>query len=316
MCKTRPLFRLYVTNIASDSVKCCQLVDSKKQSCSAAADRTGKSLFVSNVNPFLKWAGGKRWFVQRYAHLVPQQFDRYFEPFLGSGALFFHVSPTKAILGDTNAQLIGTYQAIKENWQLVYRYLRDHHRSHSADYYYQIRAKSLTSSFSRAAQFIYLNRTCWNGLYRVNRLGEFNVPIGTKSSVIFDDDRFDRVSELLQGASLVPCDFEDLIDQTGKDDFVFVDPPYTVRHNHNAFIKYNEKLFSWYDQERLFYALKRAKNRGAMILGTNAYHQSVRDLYEGSFDTMCVSRNSPISSKPETRKNFEELVIYSENGNG
>jgi DNA adenine methylase len=112
------------------------------------------------------------------------------------------------------------------------------------------------------------------------------------------------------------ADFEDLVDSAGDGDLLFVDPPYTVRHNHNAFIKYNEKLFSWYDQERLFYALRRAKSRGALILGTNAYHQSVRELYQNDFHTKCVSRNSPISSKASTRKNYEELVIFTEDWDG
>jgi len=268
------------------------------------------------AKPFLKWAGGKRWFVHHFEHLLPVEFDRYIEPFLGGGAVFFHLAPERAVLGDTNADLINTYSALQKNWRLVYRYLKEHHANHSPQYYYQIREKQLQSSFTRAAQFIYLNRTCWNGLYRVNLQGSFNVPIGTKSSVVFEDDRFDLVSEKLQSATLVVADFEDLIDAAGDGDFVFVDPPYTVRHNHNAFIKYNEKLFSWFDQLRLFQALKRAKSRGALILGTNAYHQSVRNLYENDFDTMCVSRNSPISSKASTRSKFEELVILTEHVDG
>ena len=268
------------------------------------------------VKPFLKWAGGKRWFVYHYAHLLPTEFDRYIEPFLGSGAVFFHLAPERAVLGDANADLINTYSAIQKDWRLVYQYLRGHHANHSFEYYYKIREKQLRSSFSRAAQFIYLNRTCWNGLYRVNQKGVFNVPIGTKESVVFEGDRFDLVAEKLKAATLRVADFEDLIDDAGEGDFVFVDPPYTVQHNHNAFIKYNEKLFSWFDQERLFYALKRAKNRGAMVLGTNAYHQSVRELYDSDFNTMCVSRSSPISSKASTRSNFEELVIQTENWDG
>lgn len=267
---------------------------------------------MNMARPFLKWAGGKRWLVHRHADLFPTEFDRYIEPFLGGGAAFFHLAPKQAVLGDINADLINTYSALQQDWRLVYRYLRGHHASHSAEYYYKIRQKKLSSPFSRAAQFIYLNRTCWNGLYRVNLKGTFNVPIGTKSSVVFEDDRLDLVSEKLQKATLRVADFEDLIDDAGEGDFVFVDPPYTVRHNHNAFIKYNEKLFSWFDQVRLFQALKRAKSRGALILGTNAYHKSVLDLYKNDFDTICLSRNSPISSKASTRSKFEELVILAE----
>ncbi len=271
---------------------------------------------MDKVKPFLKWAGGKRWFVCNHSNRFPKDFNRYIEPFLGSGAVFFHLKPKNALLGDLNPELINAYDALKNDWKLVYRYLREHHNKHSKDYYYKIRDVRPQSPYTRAARFIYLNRTCWNGLYRVNMQGMFNVPIGTKSTVIHEDDRFDLVSDLLQCASLQAADFEGLIDAAEEGDFVFVDPPYTVRHNHNAFIKYNERLFSWFDQERLFYALKRAKRRGALILGTNAYHQCVRELYDNDFNTACVSRNSPISSKVSTRSNFEELIIQTEERNG
>lgn len=267
------------------------------------------------TKPFLKWAGGKRWFVANYSHILPKKFNRYIEPFLGSGAVFFYLQPKRAILGDINPDLINTYQAIKENWKLVYRYLREHHNNHCHKYYYKVRESKPRSMESRAARFVYLNRTCWNGLYRVNLKGIFNVPIGTKSSVIFEDDNFEKVSKLLSRTKLYAHDFEKLIDRANKDDLVFVDPPYTVRHNHNAFIKYNEKLFSWDDQSRLYFALKRAKNRGARIVGTNAFHQCIRDLYDEAFDSVEVTRNSPISSKASTRKNFEELVIFTESSN-
>jgi DNA adenine methylase len=270
---------------------------------------------ISPLKPFLKWAGGKRWFVAEHANLLPKRFNRYIEPFLGSGAVFFYLCPSKGILGDSNSDLIDTYLAIKQNWALVYRYLKKHQQMHSRDYYYRTRSFKPKSLASRAARFIYLNRTCWNGLYRVNQAGIFNVPIGTRKSVIFEDDRFDKVSESLQGADLHACDFEQIIDMADEGDFVFADPPYTVRHNNNSFIKYNEKLFSWLDQERLCGALKRAKNRGAQILATNACSQSVRELYKASFKTIEVTRNSLISSKVENRKKCEELAIFTESRN-
>jgi len=265
-----------------------------------------------HLKPFLKWAGGKRWFVNNYSNLLPKRYNIYIEPFLGSGAVFFFLCPERAFLGDSNRDLINTYIAVKNDWPLVYRYLREHHRNHSYDYYYKVREFYPRSLSSCAARFIYLNRTCWNGLYRVNRNGFFNVPIGTKATVIHDDDDFEGVSEALQVADLYPYDFEDLIDSASKDDFVFVDPPYTVRHNNNAFIKYNEKLFSWSDQERLFFALKSAKERGAQIVGTNACNEGLRELYEGTFNTRVVSRYSSISSDVKNRKSFEELVFYTE----
>lgn len=264
------------------------------------------------LKPFLKWAGGKRWFVHSYSDYLPDCYDRYIEPFLGSGAVFFHLQPKTALLGDANSELIETYQVLKDNWKLVVRYLKRHHGQHSSEYYYQMRAMKPRSPATRAARFIYLNRTCWNGLFRVNRQGAFNVPIGTKQTVLFEDDRFDEVSAALRHTELHPGDFEGLIDRAEYGDLVFVDPPYTVRHNHNAFIKYNEKLFSWDDQERLFYALKRAKHRGAQIVSTNACHKSLRQLYSSTFKLVEVKRNSPISSKAETRKQFEELLILTE----
>lgn len=264
-----------------------------------------------SVKPFLKWAGGKRWFVHKHPELLAPPTGKYIEPFLGSGAIFFFMNPKQAILGDSNPNLINCYQAIRDNHKLVYRYLRDHHRWHSTAHYYQVRKSAPTSVASRAARFIYLNRTCWNGLYRVNRQGEFNVPIGTKDSVIFDDDDFSAISSRLQCVDLRCTDFEDLIDIAGIGDVIFVDPPYTVSHNHNAFIKYNEKLFSWWDQKRLSHAVRRAKNRGARIIGTNAYHDCIRDLYSKDFDLVPTSRISPISSKVSTRKRFEELIILS-----
>lgn len=242
--------------------------------------------------------------------MFPKKFDRYIEPFLGSGAVFFHLCPSRAILGDTNEDLIQTYVAIRENWQLVHRYLREHQNYHDKDYYYQVRASAPRSLASRAARFIYLNRTCWNGLYRVNLDGQFNVPIGTKTRVLTEEDCFASISDTLRGADLRAVDFEDLIDRSGKGDFVFVDPPYTVRHNHNAFIKYNERLFSWFDQLRLFQSLRRARNRGATIIGTNALHDCVLEMYSGEFETWAVERNSLISSKPDGRRSCDELLFH------
>lgn len=263
----------------------------------------------SQLLPFLKWAGGKRWLVSNYEEFIPLEYDRYIEPFLGGGALFFHLRPECAVLGDVNRELIETYEAVRNNWKVVVNYLEKHHRKHSENYYYKIRSNLPKTKYERAARFIYLNRTCWNGLYRVNLEGRFNVPIGTKNDVLYESDNFQQQSSALKKAKLICEDFEALIDMAGKGDLVFVDPPYTVRHNKNAFIKYNEKLFSWWDQERLYYAVKRAKNRGAKIVGTNAFHHSVKKMYKGEFELKRVSRISNISSKTESRAKFDELLI-------
>lgn len=260
------------------------------------------------LTPFMKWAGGKRWLVEQELDLFPSSFRTYLEPFLGGAAVYFHLRPKSAILSDVNQELIDTYVAIKTDWRLVLRYLREHQRNHSKDYYYKIRASSYRSLFTRAARVLYLNRTCWNGLYRVNLKGEFNVPIGTKTDVLLGSDDFPRVAELLGGARIICNDFEETINMAKSGDFVFVDPPYTVKHNFNGFIKYNEKLFAWEDQIRLRDAIVRAAERGAKVLVLNAAHDSIRDLYS-DFYQIELSRSSKISGKPEYRGTYAELAV-------
>ncbi|MEQ1807093.1 MAG: Dam family site-specific DNA-(adenine-N6)-methyltransferase [Burkholderiaceae bacterium] len=268
---------------------------------------------ATRLVPFLKWAGGKRWLVFSYADELPQSFSTYIEPFLGAGSVFFHMRPEKALLGDVNPDLVATYQAIKNDWQGLENSLRYRQRRHREDadgYYYWVREKIPEDLTQRASRLIYLNRTCFNGIYRVNRQGQFNVPRGTKAKVVIETDDFERMSRLLRGAELVAGDFEALVDRAEEDDFVFADPPYTVLHNYNGFRKYNEVLFSWGDQQRLAQALLRAARRGAKVLCTNANHHSVRGLYgypEFTFDV--VSRFSRISADNASRKYFEELII-------
>lgn len=262
-----------------------------------------------NQRPFLKWAGGKRWLVEKYSHIFPAFAGRYFEPFLGSGSVFFYLSPKKAILSDINSDLIETYKAIKDNWLQVLKHLELHKNKHSDLYYYDLRGSCPKTPSARAARFIYLNRTCFNGLYRVNRDGRFNVPRGTRNSVIYATDQFDIISKVLQEVELNTCDFEQSIDRAGKGDLVFADPPYTVCHNNNAFIKYNERLFSWDDQVRLANCLKKATDRGAKVIATNASHPSVIELYKDSFDLKQIYRKSLISAGRQFRGNHEELLI-------
>ena len=268
---------------------------------------------LGTLTPFLKWPGGKRWFVYNYADLLPTEYGTYIEPFLGAGSVYFYIQPKRALLGDVNIELINAYQVIKDDWQVLENSLKYRQRRHRADadgYYYWLRGHVPAQLFQQASRLIYLNRTCFNGIYRVNRQGQFNVPRGTKEKVVIDTDNFEAMSKLLTGAELVPGDFELLVDRALENDFVFCDPPYTVRHNYNGFVQYNEVLFSWADQERLAEALLRAARRGVKVLCTNANHQSVRDLYDKrDFKQQVVSRRSPISADSAGRRHFEELVI-------
>ncbi len=261
------------------------------------------------TEPFLKWPGGKRWLVQRYATLFPTTYRRYFEPFLGGGAVFFYLSPPRTVLSDSNPDLINAYKCIRDYPDIIDRRLRSLHAHHDSRLYYRMRAMKPRSDIGRASRFIYLNRTCFNGIYRVNRQGEFNVPMGSKDLVKYPDGYLSLISERLGSASIKVGDFEDTIDSSGKGDFVFVDPPYTVMHNNNNFIKYNSKLFSWTDQIRLASALRRAVSRGAKIMLSNADHISVRTLYCKFGYHHKVDRSSVLAAESARRLRTSELLI-------
>ena len=262
-----------------------------------------------SCTPFLKWAGGKRWLISNYSQVFPKNYNSYIEPFLGSGAVYFALDPANAIVSDTNSWLVDTYKAIQEDWERIVKILHKHQRAHSKDYYYKIRAQNPRNIYTRAAKFIYLNRTCWNGLFRVNQKGEFNVPIGTKTKVIMETDDFVEISKRLSRTLILNEDFEKVIDRAQANDLIFADPPYTVKHDNNGFIKYNEVLFQWEDQIRLKEALLRAKSRGAKIISTNAHHSSIYELYESDFSLKTVDRKSVISGNSKARGNCQEYLI-------
>ena len=260
--------------------------------------------------PILKWAGGKRWLVKKHDALLRKKYKRYVEPFFGGGAVFFHITPRTAILSDTNTELIGTYLALRENPEEVWNTLLTHHKWHNKEYYYYTRNQCPQDPIQKAARFIYLNRTCFNGLYRVNLNGIFNVPIGTKNRVVFPHDNFSAIAFTLKNAQIYSSDFSVTISKAKDGDFLFVDPPYTVRHNNNNFLKYNERIFTWKDQIRLSHCLRIAAKRGAFILISNADHQCVRDLYnENLWQCLSVERFSRMASFSSHRKQITELVI-------
>ena len=262
--------------------------------------------------PILKWPGGKRWFVKYLVDLLPEEYERFIEPFFGGGSAFFAINPRKALLSDINKELITTYRLIRDDWKFVEQELVEFERKHSKDFYYEVRSLMPENKFDIGLRMIYLNRTCFNGIYRVNEKGQFNVPMGSKEKVILESDDFQTTSKLLKKATLLHCDFEKSIDKAVIGDVIFADPPYTVRHNLNGFIKYNEKLFSWEDQIRLANSLERARERGAVIISTNANHESVRKLYrERGFNLRTVSRYSSISADAASRNQFKELIITS-----
>lgn len=261
------------------------------------------------ASPFLKWAGGKRWLVVNHPELFKLTYNHYYEPFLGSGAVYFKLQPQSATISDSNVDLVNAYTAIRDDWETVYGYLKQHHVHHNSKHYYEMRSALLHASPESAARFIYLNRTCWNGLYRVNKNGEFNVPIGTKSNIVRASEDFRAISNTLKGVTIEANDFGEIVRRAKHKDLIFADPPYTITHNNNSFVKYNERIFSWADQQRLFESLRDANKRGVYIIATNANHQAIRNLYQNDFDIRVVHRNSLISSSSTSRGKYEELII-------
>lgn len=262
-------------------------------------------------NTFLKWAGGKRWFVNRENHRFPLEYNRYIEPFLGGGAVFFYLEPHESILSDINNELINTYVALRDDVESVYRNLRIHERNHCREYFYQVRDRNTRTPATSAARMIYLNKACFNGIYRVNKQGKFNVPYGTREEISFGYDSLLQSSNLLQNSQILCQDFEITIDMAEEGDFIFCDPPYAVVDEDNRFVGYNADVFSWQDQIRLADALQRAKERNVKIIMTNVEHEDVRRLYEAidgvTLDT--VQRQCFISGTVDGRRTYQELVV-------
>jgi len=261
------------------------------------------------MRPFLRWAGGKRWLTRRGVGVETENL-RLIEPFLGGGALFFSKKWENAVLADVNTFLVNAYMRMKDDYANLFELVSDHFDRHSKERYYEVRARMGNFSLQDAADFIYLNRSCFNGLFRVNLEGRFNVPIGTKVYELREPDEFKSWSECLQNADIRLADFERTINECGEGDFIFADPPYTVNHNSNGFIEYNEKIFGWSDQVRLHDCLTRAAKRGARFALTNADHPTVHELYKGCA-LKIVERGSEMAGRTSARGKTTEVIITS-----
>ena len=264
---------------------------------------------MSNIAPVLRWAGGKTWFISHFKSIIKDvEINHYHEPFLGGAAIFFSLKTNKmSYLSDENEKLITTYKAIKNSPQEVVRIL--HSYENSEDRYYEIRDMTPNDDIELAAQFIYLNQTSYNGLYRVNRQGYYNVPYGFRSSVTFDTKRILSVSEKLRKTNLSYGDFVVNKYKIQKGDLVFLDPPYTVSHNNNGFIEYNQKLFSLDDQYRLSDFIDYIKRKNAYYILTNAAHDKIKDIFDKGDRILKFSRQSLIGGKSAERKKVAEYIF-------
>lgn len=262
------------------------------------------------VEPFLKWPGGKRWLVPRLLELMADiEFKRYFEPFAGGAALFFALQPRCAILSDVNADLMNTYRQVKDYTpEIIRRLMR---LSVDQETYYGIRAKEPKTRIDRAVRFLYLNRTAFGGIYRLNRQGQFNVPFGggeRTPSILWDRDLLRPAARVLRRSELMTGDFETVLREAGRDDLVYCDPTYTVSHSDNGFIRYNESNFRWEDQQRLAEVCKDLLGRGATVLVSNASHPAVRALFN-SREVHVFSRPSTVCPQSESRRTVQEHVF-------
>lgn len=271
------------------------------------------------VQPFLKWAGGKRQLLPELRKFVPKKFGRYFEPFIGAGAVLFDLQPSKATINDANLELIKCYKAIRENPEALiaitqkYRYDKDE--------FYRLRALDREPDFSkrsdleRASRIIYLNKTCFNGLFRVNSQGQFNVPFGDYTNPrIIEPAVIRAVSRYLNSAEvqILQGDFECAVKAAKKGDFVYFDPPYDPLSDTSSFTGYSLDSFDRKQQERLRNLCVELDDRGCQVLASNSATPFIREIYGsvGRFSIIEVEANRNINSVGTGRKKINELLIF------
>ena len=261
------------------------------------------------IEPFVRWAGGKTWFISTMQNLIRNvEINHYHEPFLGGAAVFFSLDLNKkAYLSDVNEELINTFLQIRDNPYEVIGVLSKF--NNTEEEYYKIRSMVSENKIEKAAQFIFLNQTSYNGIYRVNKNGVYNVPYGFRDNWNYDFSRIIRASSKLKNTQINCEDFETHKSRVQQNDLVFLDPPYTVSHNNNGFIEYNKNLFSLDDQYRLSKYIDYIKKRGAYYILTNAAHERIRQIFEKDDRIIEVSRNSLIGGKNAKREKISELIF-------
>ncbi|WP_445749169.1 DNA adenine methylase [Polaribacter sp.] len=267
---------------------------------------------MTKTKPFLRWAGGKNWFTKYIEEFLPNEFNNYYEPFLGGGSIFFYLKSkgfikNKSYLSDTNSELINTYRVIKSNTDDLIKLLK---KQRDNEYqYYLIRSQNFDNPIEQAAKFIYLNKTSFNGIYRVNKDGKYNVPYGKRNlKNLYDFDHFYEISKMLEKTYLSTTDFKNRCKQIDINDFVFIDPPYTVAHENNGFVQYNQSIFTWKNQVQLSKIAQVLDYKNAHFLITNAYHQSIKDIYING-KQIPISRSSTIGGLGAKRTKYKELLI-------
>jgi len=262
----------------------------------------------------VKWAGGKRQLIYQFQKYFPKEVKRYFEPFVGGGAIAFHLiqtkKPKKVFLSDLNEELINVYEMVKDSLDELIILLKKYQKKHSKELYYNTRKEDpeVMSKLSRAARFIYLNKTCFNGLYRVNLKGQFNVPIGSyKNPKICPENELGEMSRLLKNVQLKSQSFEKILKSTKKGDFIYFDPPYYPL-NKSSFTKYAKGDFLEKEQKALFDLFKKLDKKGCKVMLSNSSAKFIKDLYK-SYNIHFVEATRMINCHADKRGKVKEVVI-------
>ena len=263
--------------------------------------------------PIVKWVGGKRQLMFELLKNMPENYNRYFEPFIGGGALFFELQPNNAYISDTNEELINLYQVVRDNVDVLINDLKKH--KITKEYFIEIRNIDRTqeyqnwSDIQKASRFIYLNRTCFNGLYRVNSKGEFNVPFGNyKNPKILDENNLLNCSELLKNTEIECADFSQILSKVKKGDFVYLDPPYVPLNETSSFTSYTKDGFDLDMQFKLRDVCDELDNKGVKFLLSNSDTKLVNELYE-NYNIKKVFATRAINANPDGRGKITEVLV-------
>lgn len=269
------------------------------------------------LRPFTKWTGGKRQLLSVIKSLMPESYNRYFEPFVGGGALFFELAPKDAIINDFNSELINCYQQIKDNPSELIKSLSKHKESNSKEYYLNLRSADRDSriekmnNVERAARIMYMLRVNFNGLYRVNSKNQFNVPYGRyKNPQIVDSDLIVSISQYLNENTIyiLNGDFEEAVKDVEAGDFVYFDPPYIPLSETSSFTSYTHEGFSYEDQVRLRDTFKKLDEKGAYVMLSNSSSPLVGELYK-DFNIHKVSATRTNGAKSSSRGKIDEIIV-------
>lgn len=269
------------------------------------------------LRPFTKWTGGKRQLLSVIKSLMPESYNRYFEPFVGGGALFFELAPKDAIINDFNSELINCYQQIKDNPSELIKSLSKHKESNSKEYYLNLRSADRDSriekmnNVERAARIMYMLRVNFNGLYRVNSKNQFNVPYGRyKNPQIVDSDLIVSISQYLNENTIhiLNGDFEEAVKDVEAGDFVYFDPPYIPLSETSSFTSYTHEGFSYEDQVRLRDTFKKLDEKGAYVMLSNSSSPLVGELYK-DFKIHKVSATRTNGAKSSSRGKIDEIIV-------